>query len=1355
MRVQRWSALGSRISLADVLQALDAHAGDLQRDAAAADLALQFAEKVPADNLPGFFSRYAQALQKRGLVGAQLDPDVLAAMEMGQPAVTPIEQGALADEAAGQALEAPAPEQSEQVVAEPPPEPSPVALSSTVDAAAHEAATSPTNDRAEPTQAQKEAGNYKVGRTRVAGLDIRIENPQGSKRRGVAPDGTPWETEMRAHYGYFAGTEGADGDKLDVFVKPGTAEDWRGPVFVIDQIDPKTGQLDEHKVVMGAADEAEAEALYRSNYDANWDGLGAITRLPLPAFKAWAKSGTLKEPLGDIASRPQLAPDRKPAPGPTAESQQAEPVAKPEAPVPTIAGKPVTELQIGQLLRYREMQSASERVRQVAADEVKRRETEFMWQLRGEGRDAQEQAILEQAREQQLEQAVAASNASEVDAPTTQPAGTAVRRDAQPAAGSRDTPAPAGKYRLRTIVGHEQQRQLGASVVLTPAQAAQATQYLFRSAVERFDALVTDKVGKPLAVVGSFKGAISQTSVYPGTVVAEAVRVPGAAHIWFSHNHPSGESTLSNADEFLNDKLSGVFKGTAIKPMGLLAVAGDNFQHQSVNGSITTGRVPEAEAGVRVPVIEREQIKAGEVAGTPLNSPTAARVVAKELYDQAGGPGLLMTDAQLSVSAWVPLQGPMLGQLMDTGGMDAVFRAISESNAASAFIVHGGELNPDQSLWEVNAVKRQRRLVDGPMGEHVVEFDEVNDSQRETVAVKDGGQTIFISVKDEELLKQLKNLHDEARLPVVVGALQWANRLLSRMYTSLNPVFTVLNGARDVTAGSINMVGVAGFSGAGRMLRNLPDAYREAFRAEVKGKPSALYSEYRTTGGKTGFMDFKDIEGYGKELAELAAESQKWGTVLATDGAWPKAVATWRRSRGAARKLLERIEDVNGAVENATRFAAYKAARQEGKSIAEAASIAKNITVNFNRKGSMTPVLSSFFLFFNPAVQGTTRMLQALSSREVQIAMGSAMAGLFGLALANASMGGDDDDDGATYWDKIPDEVKDRNLIIMLPPGSDSGEQVGKHGRYIKIPMPYGYNTFAVLAMTAADVLRNQASPTAGVSAAKGAARVLKSFVGSWVPVSDVSPSLDNPKGVAMAFVPDALDPVVETALNMNSFGRPMYPEGLGYDKQPDSEKVFAGQKGGWAHGAARWLNEATGGSQYHEGAVSVTPATINNLVRGYGGGVATFMLSIADMTAEQGVARESRDWYRAPFVRQLYGSVDMVQDQALAYDRLHDIEASAVPMERAIKAGDKRAAAAIAEDAGGIAKLGPVAKQARQQLTNIRKHEARVIESEKLTDAEKNVSLKQWDRERQKVYDRVNRAWARAIEADAAHQPE
>lgn len=660
--------------------------------------------------------------------------------------------------------------------------------------------------------------------------------------------------------------------------------------------------------------------------------------------------------------------------------------------------------------------------------------------------------------------------------------------------------------------------------------------------------------------------------------------------------------------------------------------------------------------------------------------------------------------------------------------------------------------NPDRQLWEINAVKRERKVVQTPTGEQlVVERSQLNTDRDDTVALKDGGQTIYITVRDQVLLQQLKNLHDEAKLPVIVEALHFVNRLLSRMYTSLNPVFTVLNGARDVLAGTVNMMGVAGPKGAASLVGNLGAAYREAYMAEVKGTPSAAYEEYRRTGGKTGFMDFKDIEGYSEELARIASESASWASVMAEPDGWKKSRSVWRRMRGTARKLIERIEAYNGAVENATRFAAFKAARDQGKSVAEAANVAKNITVNFNRRGSMTPVLSSFFLFFNPAVQGTARMLEALKSADVQKALGMGMASIFGLALANAVVGGDDDDDGMAYWDKIPDQVKDRNLIIMLPPGVDAGESVGKQGRYIKIPMPYGYNSFATLASTAADVIRHQLNPARGVSPTKGLARAAGSFLGSWFPVSDVAPSIGNPRAVALAFVPDSLDPIVEPALNINSFGKQLYPEGMGQDRLPDSEKVFGAQKNTWTHKTARWINDATGGSQYHDGLISVTPATVGNIVRGYGGGVAGFITSIADTVATQGVHRDRVEWWRAPFVKQLYGEVGVMESQALAYERLQQIEEVAEPIRRAKKANDLKAVEAMREQAGPFASLGRVAKDARQRLTVVRKNEARVIESDRMTDAEKNLSLRQWEVERQRVYAKVNRAYVDALRREAA----
>jgi hypothetical protein len=160
-----------------------------------------------------------------------------------------------------------------------------------VDGAAHTAATSPTNDLPEPTDAQKEAGNYKKGHVVVQGLDISIENPEGSTRRGVSPDGKAWENTLQNHYGYIKRTEGADGDHVDAFIGPNPASE---KVFVVDQVDPTSGKFDEHKVMVGFDSKQEADAAYHANYEADWNGRAAITEVNVDQFKDWLKNGNTK-----------------------------------------------------------------------------------------------------------------------------------------------------------------------------------------------------------------------------------------------------------------------------------------------------------------------------------------------------------------------------------------------------------------------------------------------------------------------------------------------------------------------------------------------------------------------------------------------------------------------------------------------------------------------------------------------------------------------------------------------------------------------------------------------------------------------------------------------------------------------------------------------------------------------------------------------------------------------------------------------------------------------------------------------------------------------------------------------------
>ena len=142
----------------------------------------------------------------------------------------------------------------------------------------------------EPTEAQKEAGNYKKGHIRLDGYDITIEQPKGSVRSGVDAQGREWSQVMNNTYGYIRGTEGVDGDHIDVFLSDNPEE---GNVFVVDQVKPD-GSFDEHKVMYGFPDMEAARAAYLSNYEEGWTGLGAIAEVSRDEFKKWVESSHRK-----------------------------------------------------------------------------------------------------------------------------------------------------------------------------------------------------------------------------------------------------------------------------------------------------------------------------------------------------------------------------------------------------------------------------------------------------------------------------------------------------------------------------------------------------------------------------------------------------------------------------------------------------------------------------------------------------------------------------------------------------------------------------------------------------------------------------------------------------------------------------------------------------------------------------------------------------------------------------------------------------------------------------------------------------------------------------------------------------
>lgn len=165
-----------------------------------------------------------------------------------------------------------------------------------------EAASAEVNT--DPTEAQKEAGNYKKGHVQVGTFDITIEQPQGSVRKGTDADGKQWESKMNNTYGYIRGAVGVDGDHIDVFLS-NDIDGWNGrKVYVVDQYNPD-GSFDEHKVMLGFNDADEAKGDYLANYEQGWENGRRIdiTGVNLEDFEKWIESSKRKtKPFGEYSS---------------------------------------------------------------------------------------------------------------------------------------------------------------------------------------------------------------------------------------------------------------------------------------------------------------------------------------------------------------------------------------------------------------------------------------------------------------------------------------------------------------------------------------------------------------------------------------------------------------------------------------------------------------------------------------------------------------------------------------------------------------------------------------------------------------------------------------------------------------------------------------------------------------------------------------------------------------------------------------------------------------------------------------------------------------------------------------------
>ncbi|ENO1710426.1 hypothetical protein ACA841_002190, partial [Escherichia coli] len=662
--------------------------------------------------------------------------------------------------------------------------------------------------------------------------------------------------------------------------------------------------------------------------------------------------------------------------------------------------------------------------------------------------------------------------------------------------------------------------------------------------------------------------------------------------------------------------------------------------------------------------------------------------------------------------------------------------------------------NPDKDYWQVftddrpdtmRAIAERKDQETGETIREVVERPVAMAMMADRYfTTKKNGKTYYIKLHDPRLMRAMKNMGPETS-NAVIRTLGKVNRFLATVNTSYNPEFLVSNFIRDVQTAVMNLKAEQGRSdGKLKGLDNLSAlavvkdsrSAMSAVYASLRGKTltgkgaqwQKVWKEFVEDGGKTGWFNMGDLEGQQKEMDRLVSLAK---------GGWKG------QSIGAWNSFLNLVEDANGAVENALRLSAYKHARDAGLSRQQAASLAKNMTVNFNRRGEQGALMNSLYMFANASIQGTANLVRTLGHLNgdgpllerlrwknlnvpQKIALAAVGAGYL-LGSLNRSVAGEDDD-GVNWYDKVPSHVKERNLVIMK---SVFG---GKAGEYWSIPLPYGYNVFFLLGHTAEGVAAGD------LTASRAAGNVVGGVLGAFSPVgSETSETLSG--ALLKNAAPTILRPFANLAMNENFMGAQIYQENmpfgtpkpdsqLGRRSTPEAYKAFAS-----------WLNAFSGGSQYRSGAVDVTPESLKYWIDYISGGTGRFISKTTDAAVKSlnGIDIPEQ---QVPFLGKISGEVMPYADQQKMYDRMTEV--AQYHAELKSLTGAERTA--FIDENNGKLSMNGLMQDTRKRLKDLRKQRDAIYADSTLSLAQQSAMVKSVERDMKIAVDRFNREYNKKV---------
>ena len=455
------------------------------------------------------------------------------------------------------------------------------------------------------------------------------------------------------------------------------------------------------------------------------------------------------------------------------------------------------------------------------------------------------------------------------------------------------------------------------------------------------------------------------------------------------------------------------------------------------------------------------------------------------------------------------------------------------------------------------------------------------------------GDLVVIRMINPELAKSMTSTTASGDLGLLDSAMEVVGRTWRLMTTGvLAPVFAVTNIARDIGGALPHTTAVQGMGVAARTAANIPLSLARVYRDNFLGNPTGIYKQFIEDGGDQMYWQPNSMD--------IAVDS--------IEKMWKKRKDGERLGRRDYERLMHSwYTGLFAASEKATRLATYKAMIDGGQSREQAALWARNVTVDFAKKGHVGQQMNRWWIYSNAGIQGSANMAALATKKGGAAVIATAFAAGFASALFNRWHRDDEDEGNINPWDLVSDYDKASKFVFMK-----------EDGVMVTIPAPYGFNVPYYAGVVAADTLFGPKRDETGAIPSV-VERIGVAAINSYLPIGGSGTS----QSLTSALAPTIIKPFVELQFNEDYRGAAIYPKENPFDKgtkKPDALESWDSTGAEWKT-AAEWLHEKTGGNEVESGGFDVHPETLRFL-SGYAfSGTGRLLGQVANFAAGESTA--------------------------------------------------------------------------------------------------------------------------------------